>query len=461
MQKAGIAALLYARLLWVTRRHPAVPARLTSTKACRLPHPSHHSCPLHAPFPCTPPLPFQHTHLIPRACQQAGSNAHSQGCCAAVLLLSGWPEGGTAYPLLASALPASTVVISYTPCHATSPSVTSPHAPAPMYCRHMGGQHHPLSTRQTAVEAWIEAGKPAKGERATALRLFREKVDGGSLPANPSEFLDTWVEAWLERGSVADKPPEPRKSRIDDATAKECVRQLEEGYYEGGRHRFFWSLRQAKIKNAYIRNVLATHLDPMTDKELARCSLWRRIKAVVPTLTRRTLRFTFKLTATHKTARVNYCKRLLGMPEAARKRYLARVVWIDSKKLYVMSASPACPLLPLQRMKDGPPEQGVTRAEFKDIMTEIKTTANTIIKDDWGRRLWAEATGGTPEEYPPSFPLTTPPSTLTWACFVSWGWQIRMVNRLHRSCSCRRTVVTCIERLRGRTHAFAKFSRGG
>lgn len=203
----------------------------------------------------------------------------------------------------------------------------------------MGGRHYPLSTRQAAVTAWITAGQPGVGHRAEALRLFRESVPADALPHNPSEFMDQHVESWVTRGSVADKSPEPRRSAIDDATAKECVKQLLAGYTDGDRHRYYRSLREASKKNAYIKNVFATHLDPFTAKPLTTCTLWRRLKAVSPNLTRRTLRYAFKLTAADKADRVAYCRKLLGMSKEERERFLARVVWIDSKKLYVVPKS--------------------------------------------------------------------------------------------------------------------------
>ena len=203
----------------------------------------------------------------------------------------------------------------------------------------MGGPHKTLHTRKAAVEAWILAGKPALGNRAEALRIFREMVAADDLPSNPSDFMDHHVQSWEDRGSVRDKSPEPRRSLIDDETAKECVQQLLAGYTDGERLRYYRSLREASKKNAYIKNVLATHLDPGTDKPLTLCTLWRRLKAVNPTLTRRTLRYTFKLTAAHKSDRAAYCRKLLALPEEERKRFLARVVWIDSKKLYVVPKS--------------------------------------------------------------------------------------------------------------------------
>lgn len=202
----------------------------------------------------------------------------------------------------------------------------------------MGGHHYPVEVRREAVEAWVAAGKPEPGDMAAAVRIFRERVAAASLPKNPSEFVATWVRNWVERSSVRSPSPAPRQSAISDDVAKECVRRLKAGYMLKGQHKCYRSLREAAKYNPYIKSVLESHVDPDSGKGLTTCTLWRRLKMVEPTLTRRTLRFAFKLTAAHKTARVQYCQKLLAMSPSLRKQYLARVVWIDSKKLYVVPA---------------------------------------------------------------------------------------------------------------------------
>lgn len=199
----------------------------------------------------------------------------------------------------------------------------------------MGRQHYPHATRQTAVEAWYATGKPALPNLEHTVAKFKELIPKDQRPHNPSDFVLDWVKAWIERASVRSRSPEPRPSRVGDDTARECVRQLKAGYVAEGRHKCYRSLKQAAAKNDYIKKVVATHLGP-TGKPITLCTLWRRLKAVEPTLTRRTLRYTYKLTDAHKRERLAYCTRLLSMPPAERKKYLARVVWIDSKKLYVV-----------------------------------------------------------------------------------------------------------------------------
>lgn len=199
----------------------------------------------------------------------------------------------------------------------------------------MGRQHYPAATRQTAVEAWILVGKPKLEELAPAVTKFREMIPAERRPHNPSEFVHDWVKAWKERYSVRSASPEPRRPSIDDDVARACVKQLKAGYVAEGWQKWYRSLKHAAAKNAYIKEVVASHLGP-NGKPVTLCTLWRRMKAVEPTLTRRTLRYTYKLTDTHKRERLAYCTRLLSLPPADRRKYLARVVCIDSKKLYVV-----------------------------------------------------------------------------------------------------------------------------
>lgn len=116
----------------------------------------------------------------------------------------------------------------------------------------------------------------------------------------------------------------------------ECVKQLKAGYMAGLRRKYYLRLRHVVKKNTYIKCMMASHRNPDTGKPCALCSLWRHLKKVEPTLTRRTIRFTFKLMAAHKAAGVAYCHKILAMTPAQQKRYLVRVVWIDSKKLLVV-----------------------------------------------------------------------------------------------------------------------------
>jgi hypothetical protein len=190
-----------------------------------------------------------------------------------------------------------------------------------------------------AVEAWVLAGKPPSDDMAVAVDLFKGMLEADRRPSNPHDFIDYWVNAWEDRGSVRSKSPSPRRRILDDDTARACVDALLKGYKKHNRQRYYRSFRDAALKNAKIKQVLTTYTvqrgkhqgDPITP-----FYLWRRMKEVDPSLCRRTLRYVHKRTKAQERERVEYCRRLLAMPAEARARYLARVVWIDSKLLYVV-----------------------------------------------------------------------------------------------------------------------------
>lgn len=201
----------------------------------------------------------------------------------------------------------------------------------------MGGKHYDIKYRKAAVEEWHKAGCPPQDQLRQVVASFRGRFPpppAGDGPRNPSEFCHQWVREWDERGSVRSRSPEPRRPYIDNDVAKECVAQLKAGYLDKGRRRCYTSMRQAALKNDYIKGILASHCG-IDGKPLSTCTLWRRCRAVCPGLTRKTLRYFFKLTAEHKRLRLAYCTRLMAMPALQRNQYLARVVWIDSKKMYV------------------------------------------------------------------------------------------------------------------------------
>lgn len=220
------------------------------------------------------------------------------------------------------------------PCFSSHPSVLN-HSIAIAVCRLMGGQHYPPPVRRMAVEAWVAAGKPAEGNMAEAVRRFREMLPPKDQPKNCSEFVRTWVRSWQQRSTVRSPSPPPRKSLIDDDTARQCVKQLLAGYWKNRQHKRYRSIRDAVERNSYLREVLHTR-QAVPGHDLSLCTLWRRMKAVDPSLTRRMLRFTRKLSPATKRERVQYCQHLLAMQAAHRRQYLARVVWIDSKKLYIV-----------------------------------------------------------------------------------------------------------------------------
>lgn len=256
----------------------------------------------------------------------------------------------------------------------------------------MGGHHYPLAVRREAVEAWAAAGKPEPGSMAEAVRIFRQNVPADCLPKNPSEFVATWVRNWQEHSSVRSPSPAPRESAISDDVAKECVQKLKAGYMCKGQRKYYRSLREAVKFNPFIKSVMESYKTPDTGKNLTTCTLWRHLKRVDPTLTRRTLCFAFKLTASHKTARVAYCQRLLAMSPTLRNQYLARVVWIDSKKLFVV---------PEGRLVYAPAGANmlVQDQRIPDSFSKLKRIVYyAAVNASIGPVFWSPVTGTTPDK---------------------------------------------------------------
>lgn len=206
----------------------------------------------------------------------------------------------------------------------------------------MGRERFGLHVRRAAVEAWVLAGRPAQGQMAPALaefrKLMKERHANERLPRNVSEFVSGWVKAWEERGTVRSKSPSPRRSHLPDDVVDDCYHALLAGYHTGRRQCYFRSFRQAVQRCTMLRDVMAryTHDD---GRPLKPASLWRRMKERHPGLSRRLLRFVRKRKSAERQQRVAYCSKLLAMPAAARQRYLARVVWLDAKKLYIVPTS--------------------------------------------------------------------------------------------------------------------------
>ena len=65
--------------------------------------------------------------------------------------------------------------------------------------------------------------------------------------------------------------------------------------------------------------------------------LLRRLKRLDPTLHRHTFRYIYKMSKKTKRLRTAYCQARLAKGQVEMEKHLARVVWVDAKKLY------ACP----------------------------------------------------------------------------------------------------------------------
>ena len=191
----------------------------------------------------------------------------------------------------------------------------------------MGGQRYPIYARIAAVEAYYRAD----GNLPEAIKKFKEAVprEGDRPPdANLFSFISYWQQRWHQHGSVAHTSPPGQPPRMDDDTARECIKVLLAGYKESGQQRYFSSMNDALKRSDYLRGQANEH-------GYDHATLLRRLKSEDPTLTRRLLRFIKALPKHARSKRVAYCQKLLGLPLKERKQLLACIVWLDSKKLYV------------------------------------------------------------------------------------------------------------------------------
>ena len=191
----------------------------------------------------------------------------------------------------------------------------------------MGGPHYPVATRVEAVKCLNQAC----GDIHKAIQLLKLAVPDESLRPSAHDlpgFMHYWDTMFTERGTVHDQRPPGQPSCIDDDTANNCVSQLLAGYKMGRRQCYYRSIADAVKRCAYIREVKEHH-------GITECTLLRRLKKACPGLTRRVLRYVRKLKSPVKAARVRYCQALLALPKQERQRLLNRVIWIDSKKMYV------------------------------------------------------------------------------------------------------------------------------
>lgn len=192
----------------------------------------------------------------------------------------------------------------------------------------MGGSHYPHSSRIKAVKCFYTANSQV-GE---AMRLLRLEVGQAFLPPTDDacrHFIHYWVTMFERRGDVTDARPPGQHSVITDETAEACVEALLAGYQENNKQRYYRSFRDALARNEFLRGVMkAADIQPT--------AFWHRLKRQHPGLTRRTLRWVFRLGDATKAARMAYCQYLLSLPTPLRRQILSRVVWLDSKKLYVV-----------------------------------------------------------------------------------------------------------------------------
>lgn len=194
----------------------------------------------------------------------------------------------------------------------------------------MGGKRYDKEHRIKAVKAayWEHENIPKAVKR---LLIWCPDLDASHTTEQLYSFVKDYSGKFGVRGTVMDERHPGQPPAMPDDVADRCIELLFAGYKRGPGRRYFSSIRQALVKSAELRAIVHQYYD----EDNAPHTLLRRLKQRDPTLHRRTLRFIKKLKKSAKNARLAYCERLLHLGEAALHRYLARVVWVDAKKLYV------------------------------------------------------------------------------------------------------------------------------
>lgn len=176
--------------------------------------------------------------------------------------------------------------------------------------------------RCLAASAWAISGRKIK----KAVEIFKDTVKQERLPMPraPKKMVYKWGKQLQQKGHVRPSHQKAgRKSKLPKEQVSQLVTELL-GWRKAGLTAPYPSIRRFCIDNPFAKKT----------KKAAGCStktVWRQLKAEVPSLGRARLRVKPKLKPMHKLKRVLACKRLLRIP----LRDLEWVVWVDAKILYV------------------------------------------------------------------------------------------------------------------------------
>ena len=192
----------------------------------------------------------------------------------------------------------------------------------------MGGPRYPVSSRKAAVKAYWWGHE----DHHEACGKYKELVPD---PAERPNDNGLWgfITYWADHFNICDccmqfRSPPGQQPAMPDDVADECISLLMGGYNVGRAHRWFSSVSDALKRSARLKQLADQY-------KYNNRTLLRRLKHRDPTISRRTLRFIKRLKAGARQQRLSYCKGLLAMGDAALQRYLARIVWVDAKNMYI------------------------------------------------------------------------------------------------------------------------------
>jgi hypothetical protein len=194
----------------------------------------------------------------------------------------------------------------------------------------MGGSRYSKEDRIKAVEAYNwEHGD--KGKATQRMALWCPDLCSVHTYDQMFHFVEYWATVFSRTGTVESAPPPGQQPSMPDETAQACLDLLLRGFYKGRGHHFYRSISHALHKSQDLRDLCKGYYE---GEHAHRCLL-RRLRRLDPTLTRHTLRHIHGLTNAAMEKRLAYCQDLLALGEDQLNKHLARIVWVDAKKMYV------------------------------------------------------------------------------------------------------------------------------
>lgn len=194
----------------------------------------------------------------------------------------------------------------------------------------MGGKRYSTDARIREVQAYYEAGRKVGAAVHTFCELDPDTAEQHTYDQLHS-FVQSTAQRFCTRGTVLDQKPPGPKPDMPKETAQRCLDLLLGGYKIGRGQRYYRSIRQALRKNKELRELTYRYYK----REHAHRTLLRCLKHHDPTLHRHTLRYLRRLSSSTMKKCLAYCQALLAKRGRALPKYLARIVWLDAKLMYI------------------------------------------------------------------------------------------------------------------------------
>ncbi len=176
--------------------------------------------------------------------------------------------------------------------------------------------------RILAAAAWASGGY----NKALALERFQEMMQNAGLPMPkcPEKAIKRWGEQLKKQQNVrGGQHRSGRKPKLSSEQVNQLIKQLL-GWREAGLTAPYASIARFCVDNPIAKQIKAA-------SGAGTKTVYRQLKAEIPSLGHAKLTVKTQLTQDQKNARIAACRRLERKP----LRDLEWVVWVDAKTLYV------------------------------------------------------------------------------------------------------------------------------